>query len=150
MKKMLLLLLVIFSGSTFAQVDQKKLEGSWQTNCFQYQSNAEQGYAIETYTFSETVSYELKKEIYRDQDCSGVLIKTIEEKGMIKIGTENTNNGFNPSGTMNASYTTVEGKIDLGLIWISPDKSFIKLSRGLSDGIQNTMLGIFQYKKVTE
>ena len=146
MRALMLLLALSLSSSVFAKLDPKKLEGSWRTNCTQSQGNGKQGHMIETYTFEEANQFELKRDWFKTAGCEGTPFHTDEEKGTIKIGKENTNNGFNPEGTYEVEYTHERGS-DKGLLWLSSAGTKIRVSRGMGSN-QNTMLSLFEYAKV--
>lgn len=147
MKKIFLISLLFCVSAVFAQSSSSNV-GTWKTNCFQHQSNGEQGYAVETYQFDQKMNYKFTREIYRDASCDDVLIQTMEETGVVTIGKENLNNGFNPKDTKEAIYKAKNGKVDLGLIWVNSSQSVLKVARGISEGVQNNLLGLFEYKKV--
>jgi hypothetical protein len=144
-KKLIIFTLFLTYSHAFADIDLSKLSGSWAINCTQSQTTGKQGFVIETYTFTQTGSYQLTRQWYKDSNCKGKTEKEIE-LGVFKIGKENTNNGFNPSGTYETEYKNKNG-IELGLLWA--DEAYIKLRVAKGFGkTQNTMLGLFEYKKI--
>ncbi len=131
------LILTIISSSLFA------IEGSYETSCIQTQMNQTQGNIIETYTFSND-SFKMIRRWFRTPSCTGDIFQTNIEEGTYIIGKENLNNGFNPKGTFDLDLSIKDSK-SLGLIWISEDKTVLKISRGIGN-MRNTMLGLFEYK----
>jgi hypothetical protein len=144
MKKLIISLVLLNSIPTFANVDLGKLAASWKMFCTQSQSSGKQGFMIETYTFTKTGSFQLDRQWFKDAGCK-TKTEIESESGSIEIGKENTNNGFNPVGTYEAQYKTEKGN-ELGLIWVDGSYSKLRLARGFGQ-FQNTMLGVFEYKK---
>lgn len=133
-------------SQAFAAVELEKLSGDWKNLCSQAQMNGKQGFITEVYSFNESSAFAMKREWFKEAGCSGDVFAVDEEQGTLKIGKENTNNGFNPQGTYDADFDSAKG-VDKGLIWISGDYSKLRLSRGFGGDMRNTMLGLFEYKK---
>ena len=144
MKKLISCLLMIISFSASAAVDLDKLAGSWDMFCTQSQTGGKQGYMIETYSFTKTGSYKLDRQWYKDANCK-TKTDLDSESGSFVVGKENTNGGFNPAGTYETQYKTEKGT-ELGLLWVDGNYSKLRLARGFGQS-QNTMLGVFEYKK---
>ena len=134
---------LLYFSQVFASVE---LSGDWKSSCSQAQMNGKQGFVTEVYSFKKTSAFELKREWFKQAGCSGEFFAVEEEQGSLKIGKENSNNGFNPQGTFEADFETTKG-VDKGLIWISSDLSKLRLSRGFGGDMRNRMLGLFEYKK---
>lgn len=132
-------------SSASAEMDFNKLAGRWSNQCTQTQNNRHQGYTVETYTFIKPNGFKLKRQWFKDPDCKGKLFQTETEAGSFQIGKENTNRGFNPTGTYETQYITGKA-LEKGLLWVNDDYTTLRLSRGFGDQ-QNTMLGILQYNK---
>lgn len=144
MKALFLIASVFFSFQSFASLDMSKLAGTWSTNCVQILANGKKGFAIESYTFKEPQSFDLRRDWYTDAQCTKAN-GADEEKGTIKIGDTFSKNAFNPKGTFEAEYTHQNGT-DKGLIWTNEDHSRLRVARGFGKE-PNTMLGLFVFTK---
>jgi hypothetical protein len=123
------------------------LIGLWQTSCIQTQINMKQGFAVESYQFSENGNFEFKRDWYNDGLCIESRSDIEIENGTIKLGKVVEDN-FNNFNLTHADYMVGEDK-DLGVISVSGD--FMRLSRGMKNSsIRNTMLSLFQYKKLNK
>ena len=137
---------ILCFSQAFGAVELEKLSGDWKNSCAQAQMNSKQGFITEVYSFNKTSEFAMKREWFKEAGCIGEVFSVDEEQGSLKIGKENSNNGFNPQGTYDADFVTEKG-MDKGLIWISGDYSKLRLSRGFGGAMRNTMLGLFEYKK---
>lgn len=143
--KTLIGLISIFSLSqTYAASTLEKLNGQWALDCTQTQINGLQGHTLETYTFNAS-SYQFKRQWFKKAGCKDTAFKVESEEGTIKIGKENTNNGFNPEGTLEIDFTTSQ-KSEQGVIWVNEAGSKMRTARGFAES-RNTLLGILQYSK---
>jgi hypothetical protein len=139
-----LLALLIFSFA-YAATGSINLVGTWTSGCIQSNVNGHSGNVIETYSFAADNHYSFERAYYRDGACTDSLSQSDSENGTITIGRGNTNQGFNPSGTVEVQYSN-EISTDKGLAWVSADGSKLRVARGMGS-VQNTMLGFFQYSK---
>jgi hypothetical protein len=145
MKNLIFTCLFLTSLHAYADIDTSKLAGSWKSSCTQQQeSNGKSGHMTETYTFSKSGNYDLLRQWYQDGACKQATDKD-KESGLILIGKENLNNGFNPAGTFETQFKSNNSNY-LGLIWVDSMYENLRLSRGIGKS-QNTMLGLFVYKK---
>ena len=146
--KLLLALLAssFFSFNSFAQWDDSQLVGSWGDVCTQTNVDGLKGYTLQTYTFSSDLSFEFERHWFTASDCSGEAFKISTEQGQLVLGKENLNNGFNPRGTLDANFK-VEQLISKGVIWLDPEGTSMRISRGIYSGPRNTMLGLFLYTR---
>lgn len=120
------------------------LAGIWSSTCIQTQiSNNNQGFAKETYTFTNSGVYEFKREWFRDADCSEPN-GTDTETGSVEIGNK-MNGFFITQETYEASFSS-QGGVDLGALSVNNDK--LRVARGVKNSsMRNTMLGLFEYSK---
>lgn len=125
-------------------IDLKKLSGTWSSGCMQMQDGKNQGYVTEAYSFDQN-KISLKRSWFKAQNCQGKAFLSQSEKGTFDVGRENTNNGFNPSGTHEVIYSIGQGS-ELGLLWVNDTFSELRLSRGFGSS-QNTMLSLTIFKK---
>ena len=146
MKTISALLLGLSITSAFAGVDTEKLAGKWKSSCSQMQIDDKQGHVVEVYAIKHPDTFEFERRWYKDAYCEK-LFSTQSEKGVFKVGKENTNNGFNPAGTYEVVYkSTARASSDKGLIWVDADYKKLRLSRGMGN-VQNTMLSLFVFTK---
>jgi hypothetical protein len=140
-------ILFLLSLNAFANIDLGKLQGEWISGCAQSQLNHKQGYTIETYRFTSVEGdFEFERSWFLDMNCQESGADTEMSKGKMKIGKSLLNFGFNPEGTYEANFQN-EASTDLGLIWVNSSYSDLRISRGFMNGIRNTMLGLFIFKK---
>lgn len=144
MKKIIFVFLVLLSFSTLASIKEDKLKGKWTSGCIQMQNGKNQGFVTEAYSFDKK-EIKLTRTWYKSSKCSGKVSLIQNENGSFEVGKENTNNGFNPSGTYEVKFSMKDGE-ELGLLWAKEDYSIIRLSRGFGTQ-QNTMLSLTEYKK---
>jgi hypothetical protein len=143
MKKLLCLFALLNLSAAFA-ASLDNLNGQWVLDCTQTQINGVSGHVLESYTFNSS-SYQFKREWFKKADCKGTAFKLDAEEGTIKLGKENTNNGFNPEGTFEIDYISSKGN-DRGVIWLNDMGTKMRTARGLAEN-RNVMLGVFQYSK---
>jgi len=146
MKYFFLTLSVLTLNTAFAEIDFAKIEGSWSIKCTQSQVGGKQGHVTETYTFTPAKEYKFTRNWFKKSDCEGTPFEKDTEAGKVKIGKENTNNGFNPAETYEADFTIGE-TTDLGLMWVNSENTKLRITRGLGMGSRNTMLSLFEFTK---
>lgn len=144
MKILLALLSIIIIPQSFAASTLDNLNGQWALDCTQTQINGVSGHTLETYTFNSS-SYQFKRQWFKKAGCKDTAFKVDTEDGTIKLGKENTNNGFNPEGTFEIDYISSKGT-DQGVIWLNEAGTKMRTVRGLGAS-RNTLLGILQYSK---
>ena len=145
MKKIISIISIILSLNVLSSISIEKLEGYWSSSCTQSQnSNGNQGYLVETYRFNKDRSYQLDRIWYSDSKCKKIAKKE-KESGNFTLGKENTNKGFNPVGTYETQFKH-DNKLEQGLLWVSESYSKLRIAKGFGNS-QNTMLGLFEYKK---
>lgn len=144
MKTLFCLLALLTLSQTFAAPTLEKLNGQWALVCTQTQINGVQGHTLEAYTFNGS-SYQFKRQWFKKAGCKDTPFKVDSEEGTLKLGKENTNNGFNPEGTFEIDYVSSQ-RTDQGVIWLNEAGTKMRTARGLGEN-RNTMLGILQYSK---
>lgn len=120
------------------------LRGTWSSPCIQTQNNSRQGYVVDRYTFSDGNTLSFTRRWFKKAGCQGKS-EPEGEQGSFSLGGENLNNGFNPPGTTEIKLRFSE-KTELGLVWLSDDRSELRISRGFGSS-QNTMLDLSRFKK---
>jgi hypothetical protein len=145
MKTLLAVLLTFVSVTALAQANLDTLSGSWKSNCVQSQMYGKQGFTTEQYTFKAIGEYSLVREWFKDPTCDQGSFDQDTETGTVKLGNENTNNGFNPGNTLEADFKH-GSSTDLGLIWLDKNGSTVRVARGMGN-MRNTMLSLFSYSK---
>ncbi len=144
MKKLICLISLFALSQTYASSTLEKLNGQWALDCTQTQVNGVQGHTLETYTFNGS-SYQFKRHWFKKAGCKDTAFKLDSEEGTIKLGKENTNNGFNPEGTFEIDFITSQ-KSEQGVIWLNGAGTKMRTARGFAES-RNTLLGILQYSK---
>ena len=126
------------------------LVGIWTTNCIQTQLGGSNrpvnfGYVKETYTIENDATYEFKREWFRDPVCLEPR-GTDTETGFLELG-ELIQGGMFAGTSYQADFSSHQG-IDFGAISLNQKKS-IKVARGVpNNSMRNTMLSLFEYKKI--
>ncbi|MBA2406023.1 MAG: hypothetical protein H0V66_14705, partial [Bdellovibrionales bacterium] len=128
--KIILIALALFSFSAVAQITPDKLAGEWATNCIKSQMLETQGYVIELYTFQKPNEFQFRQTWYKDANCKKNVFKNIVQKGTFTLGKENTNNGFNPAGTLEVEFVNKD-VTDKGLVWMDKENNQLRISRGM-------------------
>lgn len=146
MKYLTLTLALLTGNMAFAGIDFSQIEGSWSIKCTQSQASGKQGFILETYTFTPEKEFKFTRNWFKKSGCEGTPFEKDTESGKVKLGEENTNNGFNPAGTHEADFTVGE-KTDLGLIWVNSENSKLRITRGSGMSSRNTMLSLFEFTK---
>lgn len=144
MKKLICLFSFFAISQTFAASTLEKLNGLWALDCTQSLINGVRGYALESYTFNGS-SYQFKRQWFKKAGCTDTAFKVDSEDGTIKLGKENTNNGFNIEGTFEIDYISSKG-VDRGVIWLNEAGTKMRTARGFAES-RNTMLGVLQFSK---
>lgn len=146
MKTLFAIVFTFVSVAAFAQANLDTLSGSWKSNCVQSQMYGKQGFTTEQYTFRASGEYSMIREWFKDSTCDQGSFDQDTETGTVKLGNENTINGFNPGNTLEADFKH-GSSTDLGLIGLDKSGTTVRVARGMGN-MRNTMLSLFSYSKI--
>ncbi len=120
------------------------IAGLWVSGCVQTQTTKAQGYAIESYSLSETGEYEYSRLWHKDSQCERPFMEE-REAGLMDVGNK-VSSVFASNQTYEADFKSSEGT-DLGAIELKD--GMLKIARGSKgSGLRNTMLSLFGFRKI--